>query len=847
MARVKFGNSGTSAVAYVAYGIILATVIGDIDRSYAFGQLALRALEQYKVKEHFARTHVSWHALIRIWKEHVRESYRDLPNGYRLGLEVGDLEFAGWGLIFTAPQGLFLGVELSELDRNTGGWIVAAGQIKQETACRYMRIQQQAIQNLRGLSEDPCLLSGAVYDEKKMLPVHFQARDGTALATVLLYKLQLAYLMGCHEAAREHADALRGYLSSLSSVRTPTFYLFNALTWLALFPKTTGEDRDRATNAITESLSRFEKWAAHAPMNFAAKLALIQAEHQRVLGQPELARAAYYRAIALAREHEYRNDEALATELFAAFLRGQQEHEVSRLFLAKARHLYHLWGAEAKVRDIERKFPEIVAMTSAMGKAAEPSSPSTIVTDTRASNSLDLLSAIKASQAISGEVVLHKLLEKLIEIVIENAGARSGLLIMEGDTHLVAEAQRSAQGTMCEVKLYDHLEMVRLDYSPEIVRYVQRTHQAVVLGDASTSAYFKDHSQNSAYRPKSVLCMPILLQKRLVGVLYLENELISNAFTEDRCKILELLASQAAISLDNAKLYQTLEHKVEQRTRLLQEKNEELSRTLVELRKTQNQLVQSEKMASMGRLTMGIAHELKNPLNFIINFAKIEDSLVSEIDEELEDVRDALPPDTGMIDAVQDLKRAAAGIHEHGVRANDIIQSMMRHAAGVSGERTAFRIGKLLDQAIKLVLESPRVVDSNAKINIECDFDSTVGEVLIVAQEMLCVCINLLENAVDAVLAKKRVNGPAYVPTVRVDARRESNAVRIRVHDNGPGIAPSTLSRIFEPFFTTKAPGTGIGLGLSLSYDIVVQGHQGTIECESVEGEGSTFIIRLPT
>ena len=261
--------------------------------------------------------------------------------------------------------------------------------------------------------------------------------------------------------------------------------------------------------------------------------------------------------------------------------------------------------------------------------------------------------------------------------------------------------------------------------------------------------------------------------------------------------------------------------------------------TLQELKTTQAQLVQQAKMASLGQLTAGIAHEIKNPLNFINNFAAISQELAQEL-------REALANGEEVSEIIDDLVQNANRIRKHGKRSDDIVKSMMQHASSGSGEREPIELNELVSQHIDLVYHSKMVQIPDLRVEIEQDLGEDVGMVQLISKDIGRVLLNLLGNAFDAVHEQTASPDDAYEPTLKVSTRRLEWQVEIRVADNGRGIPEAIRDRIFQPFFTTKPTGTGPGLGLSLSYDIVTQGHGGTLTVESEEGRGATFIVTLP-
>lgn len=289
---------------------------------------------------------------------------------------------------------------------------------------------------------------------------------------------------------------------------------------------------------------------------------------------------------------------------------------------------------------------------------------------------------------------------------------------------------------------------------------------------------------------------------------------------------------------------------VEQLAARVEAQNEELAATLDDLQKAQDQMVMQEKLASLGQLTAGIAHEIKNPLNFVNNFADISNSLVSDLKEELETVADALPEDTKeeVEDISKDLTENLERIVHHGKRASNIVYGMLEHARKEGGSSRPTEINSMLEEYIALAFHSMRAVDNTFQMTIEKDFGDDVGSVVGVPQDLSRVFLNIVTNACQATLEKQTADSTAadYKPTLSVTSRRENGQVEVRIRDNGPGIPEEHLKKIFEPFFTTKDTDKGTGLGLSLCHDIV-RGHGGTLAVNSEVGKGAEFVITLPS
>jgi signal transduction histidine kinase len=284
-----------------------------------------------------------------------------------------------------------------------------------------------------------------------------------------------------------------------------------------------------------------------------------------------------------------------------------------------------------------------------------------------------------------------------------------------------------------------------------------------------------------------------------------------------------------------------LQHNVEERT-------VELKQSLEDLKSTQSQLIQSEKMASLGELTAGIAHEIQNPLNFVNNFSEVSNELIDEMNAELNkgDIEEAKAISS-------DIKQNLEKINHHGKRAADIVKGMLQHSSAGSGKKEPTDINALADEYLRLAYHGLRAKDKSFNATMKTDFDETIGNINIIPQDIGRVILNLITNAFYVVNEKQKVEGERlrakgkqYEPTIEVSTKRVNEKIEVKVKDNGNGIPQKILDKIFQPFFTTKPTGQGTGLGLSLSYDIV-KAHGGELKVETRENEGSTFIIQMPT
>jgi len=405
-----------------------------------------------------------------------------------------------------------------------------------------------------------CLI-GEAYDETVMIPKHHQNNDLTAIAAVYTYKLFLAYSFGNYTTALDNIAQCQQYLMAVSGlVFVPFFHFYAALTHLALFPTQPAIEATEILSLAETHQTTLHEWAQKAPMNYLHKWYLVEAERYRVLGNKAEAIEMYDRAISGAKENKYVNDEALANELAAKFYWEWGKTKVAQAYMFESYYGYVQWGATAKITDLETRYPQLFVVT----QPGKKSTKTTIsMTTTGSGNHLDMTAVMKASQAISGEILLDKLLSSLMKILIENAGAQRGSLILASQGKLlieaVSEASRdSAIGTINSEQV-SVLQSIPVEtcqqISSAIVNYVARTQESVVLDNAVREGQFTNDPYIQKNQPKSILCVPLINQSQLVSIIYLENNLATGAFTPERVELLKVLSGQAAISLQNSKLY----------------------------------------------------------------------------------------------------------------------------------------------------------------------------------------------------------------------------------------------------------------------------------------------------
>jgi predicted ATPase/signal transduction histidine kinase len=849
------GNAPEAPYWYATYGMIQSTFLADMDTAAAYGRMALDLLENLGAKRIEAKVMMFVGAFVLHWKTHIREEAIPLlADAVHAGLETGDLEFMGYAAGHICSLMFHVGEPLDLVLREHDRYLELLERHRLVISLQPMRIERQACLCLAGRAASPTTLTGESFAEAEIGAI-IEAKNYSTASQFYVYKTMLAYLFHETEAAVSLAATEDAFVAAQVGIAASK--LHNFYQSLALLRAAT----DASPEVRAEHLAKVEKnqqtarhWANHAPMNQEHRYLLVEAERARVRGDHAAATALYEDAAKLARKNGFLQDEALAHELAGEHYLTMGRGRLSRDCFVDAAAGYRRWGAEALVAHLEQRHPEAFARSAVRpGLTLDGSTTASVSASVEDGGAaLDLRTVLKAALAISGELHLDRLLHGLMQFAAENAGGERGFLVLSRDGALVVEAQRTAAGEAA-TPLPCPLAGCPL-LSEGIVQYAARTGEAVLLDDAAAAGMFTADPYVVRRRPRSVLCAPLHNQGRLVALVYLENNLTAGAFTADRLEVLRLLSAQAALSINNAVLYarleeysHKLEEKVEARTHELSAKNEELGRTLRELREMQTQLVTQEKLASLGALTAGIAHEIKNPLNFVTNFAELSAGLADEISAVIDEQRarmDATAVDD-VTDALGSLRHNVVKINEHGRRANHIIDGMLMHARDSAGRREPADLNALLAESIDLAYHGLRGKTPDFQLAIDAVYDPAVGLVEIVPGDISRVFVNVINNACYALQQRRRADR-GFAPKLVVRTKAIGDRVEVRVADNGTGVPAAALAKVFHPFFTTKPTGEGTGLGLSISHDIVVGGHHGTMTLASQEGEGAEVVISLP-
>ena len=563
---LRYGNTAISAFGYATYGLLMCGVVGDMKAGYRFGQIGLALLDRFKAKEWLSQIYTPIYALINHWSEHVHKSLEPFLYSYRVGFETGAIEYACINVNIYCNHLYLGGKPLVKTEEEMRAFSQRMAEYKQETNLNYNEAYRQAVLNLLGRSPDPQRLIGEAYDEEKMAVQNLERKDRAGTFLIHFHRMILSYLFQDYETARFHADQTRPLLDAvLAKYDVPVFWFYEALVYLAQAREAPAAERRRLLRRAGKNIAQMRKWARFSPENHQHKLYLLEAERHWVRGKTEDARQAYDLAVAGAAQHEFLNEEALAHERASMFYTATGVESLAEHYLKKAYQTYREWGALAKLNDMRQRHPQLMAI--GRGEKGTVSANTTIIETTTigGESTLDLDTVMKAAQAISGEIVFRRLLHTLMRIVIENAGAQKGYLIMLRDGALQIEAEGAFDQEHDAVGLA--VPLTGSGRVPEsVIQYTVRTQESLVLDDVLTDDRFAADPLVQQQHLHSVLCLPILNKGELLGVLYLENNLQGGVFTQSRVQFLRLLSGQIAISLENALLYENLEQKVAERT-----------------------------------------------------------------------------------------------------------------------------------------------------------------------------------------------------------------------------------------------------------------------------------------
>ncbi len=547
------GNCDASCVLYANVGRVAGRRFGDYQAGLRFGELGCELVEKRGLKRFEASTYLCFSIFVARWMKPVRECRELLQRAFVAANRVGDLAYGAYAGNALNSDLIFSGERLCDVQSEAERGLAYAKKVRFGLVTDFINTQLALVRMLRGLTPTFGYFDSAQFSERE-IEAHLCANPDLALATCWYWirKLQALYLAEDNVAALASAAKAQPLLWVASSFyEEAEYYFYAALAMAAAFAHAPRDVRAQYLADMAEHHLQLQTWAQQCPENFASRVALVAAEIARCQERVVDAEQLYEYAIDLAQKASFVHIEAMANELAARFYAGRGLLKVARVYMQDARYAYLRWGADGKVRQLEAKYTFLRSDIPAAG-------PTTTIA--AAVEHLDLATVLKVAQAASSELVLEKLIDMVMRTAIEQAGAERGVLILSSDDELriVAEATTSQDAT--QMMLRDVPVSASL-LPGSILNQVLRTGQYLCLNDAVAELEFAGDTYIREHRARSILCLPLMNQAKLIGALYLENNLVAEVFSPARIAVLKLLASQAAISLDNARLYRGVEQR----------------------------------------------------------------------------------------------------------------------------------------------------------------------------------------------------------------------------------------------------------------------------------------------
>lgn len=792
---IEHGHADASCYAYVCMMIIYGPRFGDYQTGLEFGELAMRLIDEKGLTRLKARVHMCFGLLVLPWTRRIAAAQAILRHTSQAALDSGDITFAVYSRRNLVSTLLFSGEPLGEVKKIAEDALAFARAANFGIVIDAVRAQLMLVDALhRPAHGHP---SASTCEEDPINERHWGGPPARPIADFAYWthRIQIGFLAGDWAAALEAEQFAAPMLwSSRSFVESAEYHFYGALARAAACRHAAGSELDGHMAALRAHHAKVEGWAQACCENFAGRCALIRAEMARVSGNEIEAERSYDAAIRDARVQGFPQIEAIANELAARFHGERGLETIAESYMRNAHQAYLRWGANVKAEALHTSEPP-VRETGATGTAAGT-----------LAHQIDVGAVVGAARALSSEIVLERLIEVLLRTVLEYAGAQRCVLALCSHEALHIEAQASVEGATVSVAL-GRTPLADAQVPIQLLQTVLRTRSRIALDDAIQDDTFSRDPYVQENRPRSVLCMPLVKQAEIVGLLYMENNLATGFFTSERETVTEVLAAQAAISIENARLYAQLVEESRQRERAENS-----------LRHREADLARVTRLTTMGELVASIMHEVKQPL------AAINASGAAAL-RWLDRERPAVGQAREMLELVV----------SESVRAGEVIRGIHTLAKKAEPEIATFDINEAIREV--LLLTRDRLEDRQ----IALAADALDRRVLVRGDrvQLQQVVLNLVINAVDA-MAEITVRERRLFVTV--DART-AGRVDVAVEDTGPGLDPAIADRVFESFVTTKPSGMGLGLSICRS---IVEAHGGTLTASPRTPFGTTFRFNVP-
>ena len=578
---LKYGNSMYSSFAFATYGAILCGAFGSYKKGREYADLALKSIDKFKAMQFKAKVNLLIGGGINHWTKPLKTDLAYLMTAFNSGLETGDHSFASYALTTYMYTLFFLGTPLNNVSETFGKYFGPFKNIHQESSFQEFLLWYQLVEILQTESVLTPEINGRICKENDYVPHWKRVNDLNRLGIHNIGKMILYYLcddinacIDCAKNGEKYLDAIMG------QIFVPEYFFYYSLALIAACPGAAPRVRSHYIQKIRSNHKKIGKWAHHAPDNFEHKYLLIEAGLAAIEHSFEKAMILFNSSISKAANNGFLQDEAIANEVAGHIWHALGNNEIATVFMTRAYRCYQRWGATAKLKLLENRYSQLISAAkepfsgvwqkqyadeNTSGKNRDSMSVADI-------SSLDVTTVIKAAQTISEEIILERLINQLMRLTIETAGAEKGVLLLREKERFIVRAVGHLKKEGIDVA---QPVGVLSDIVPaSLIRFVGRTSETVLLSDASKEKLFADDPYIVRQSPKSVICIPVVHQHHLAAVMYLENNLVEGAFTPNRREILKVIASQAAISIDNALLYEELKDTEQRLNNLLKTANE---------------------------------------------------------------------------------------------------------------------------------------------------------------------------------------------------------------------------------------------------------------------------------
>lgn len=824
---VKYGNVDSSSFGYCLYSNVIMGAFGHIETGYELGKTAIKLNDKFNSIKTSQKSLFAYHTFITHWKNHLKHDIDSMEESFHCCNENGDLLYACYTISVLILKKAVKGDHLDDLIEKSRNHLEYIYRINERNAELYNEIVLNMALCLKGETKGLTCFDTNEFNEDAKVKRMIDEDDTLSLHVFYVFKIKVACIIGDYETALQLAEkAEKIKENSLGQIHLAEHFFYQSLVLAANYLNVYGRERKKFKKLLVRNVKKLKKWSEHCPENFLNRYLLASAEFARITGKHAKAFSLYEKAIEAARNDEFIHIEAIANELAGRLYIKTGRKQIAEVYIKNSCYCYENWGAVTKVKILREEFPGFFFSDLSKRGGHSKNVLTNTLSSTTSSKSLDIGTIIKASQAISGEIVIDKLLIKMINILIENAGAQRGVLIMVKDERLVVVAD----GVIVDknVSLKDNIPVE--DYnsiSLPVVQYVARSLDNIVLEDAVNSGMFTEDNYIKESQIKSILCMPILNQGQLTGELYLENKLSKSAFTHERIELLEILSSQVSVSLKNAGFYSELEQKVKDRTKEIETANNELQSAYRDLEKLEQ---------AKTSFVSSVSHEIKNPLTSIIGYANITRKEYKKY------ISPIIPMnDKELVEISESIDESLKIIVDEGERLTRLTNNVLDIAKIESG-KTEWKIEEvniieICKQALLVISAYPKSEKTELVFNPVPDNGKTVKGNF---DRLIQVITNLLNNAL-----KFTTEG-----NVTLNVEFLETNVLVSISDTGTGIRKEEMSEIFKQFKQVsnkninKNSPHGTGLGLPICKEIV-EHLGGKIWTDSELGKGSVFYFTL--